>query len=142
VDEPEQVTVGQGELNVAGGKYNLYGQKLDIEKGRLIFAGGPIGNPGLDMRVIRKTGTVLAGVRITGTADAPVLNLYSNPAMEESDILSYLLLGRPTNQASGTEGAVLTNAAASLGLSGGDLLARKLGKTYGLNPEIRSRNLH
>ena len=69
LEEPGKVTRGQGELNIIDGSYKLYGQKLDIEKGRLVFAGGPVENPGLDMRIVRKTGDVLAGVRVTGSAE-------------------------------------------------------------------------
>jgi len=38
-------TRGTGELSVAEGKYTAYARKLDIERGRLIFTGGPIDNP-------------------------------------------------------------------------------------------------
>ncbi|MGB5306129.1 MAG: translocation/assembly module TamB domain-containing protein [Gammaproteobacteria bacterium] len=132
LEQPGKVTRGQGELNIIDGQYKLYGTELDIEKGRLVFAGGPIGNPGLEMRVVRKTGDVLAGVRVTGTAETPKLNLFSDPAMEQSDVLSYLLLGIPTSKASGAQGAALSGAAASLGLTGGDWLANKLGGAFGL----------
>ena len=133
IEQPGKVTRGQGELNIKEGQYAVYGQKLEIERGRLVFAGGPIGNPGLDMRVIRKSGEVLAGVRVTGTATLPVLALFSDPVMEQSDILSYLLLGIPTSKASGAQGAALSGAAASLGLAGGDWLSSKLGDAFGID---------
>ena len=133
LEEPGKVTRGQGELNIIDGSYKLYGQKLDIEKGRLVFAGGPIENPGLDMRIVRKTGEVLAGVRVTGKAESPQLSLFSDPAMEQSDMLSYLLLGVPTNKATSAQGAALSGAAASLGLTGGDMLASKLGNAFGID---------
>ena len=41
-----QVTRGQGELNIAEGKYAALGRLLDIERGRLIFNNGPLGDPG------------------------------------------------------------------------------------------------
>ncbi len=132
LEEPGKVTRGQGELNIIDGSYKLYGQKLEIEKGRLVFAGGPVENPGLDMRIVRETGDVLAGVRVTGTADSPKLALFSDPAMEQSDMLSYLLLGVPTNRATSAQGAALSGAAASLGLTGGDMLASKLGDAFGI----------
>jgi translocation and assembly module TamB len=133
IEQPGKVTRGQGELNIKEGQYAIYGQKLEIERGRLVFAGGPIDNPGLDMRVIRKSGDVLAGVRVTGTATVPTLTLFSDPVMEQSDILSYLLLGIPTSKASGAQGAALSGAAASLGLAGGDWLSKKLGNAFGID---------
>jgi translocation and assembly module TamB len=133
IEQPGKVTRGQGELNIKEGQYAVYGQKLEIERGRLVFAGGPIDNPGLDMRVIRKSGDVLAGVRVTGTATVPTLTLFSDPTMEQSDILSYLLLGIPTSKASGAQGAALSGAAASLGLAGGDWISKKLGNAFGID---------
>ncbi|MBT8121041.1 MAG: translocation/assembly module TamB domain-containing protein, partial [Gammaproteobacteria bacterium] len=133
LEQPDKVTRGQGELNIREGQYSVYGRKLDIERGRLVFAGGPIDNPGLDMRVVRQSGDVLAGVRVTGTATTPALTLFSDPVMEQSDILSYLLLGVPTSKASGAQGAALSGAAASLGLAGGDWLSGKLGDAFGLD---------
>ena len=64
--------------------------------------------------------------------NAPKLALFSDPAMEQSDMLSYLLLGVPTNKATSAQGAALSGAAASLGLTGGDMLASKLGDAFGL----------
>ena len=74
----------------------------------------------------------MAGVRVRGVAAAPKLDLFSDPTMEQSDVLSYLLLGVPTNNTSAAQGAALTNAAASLGLTGGDMLASKLGDAFGI----------
>lgn len=132
VDEPNRLTTGTGELEILEGRYEAYGQKLEIEKGQLLFFGGPIDNPGLDIRAVRRIDEVVAGVNVTGTVKSPLLTLFSDPAMDESDALSYLLLGRPLNKASSSEGKVLQKAALSAGLSGGDLIARKIGSIFGL----------
>ena len=42
----DAITRGTGELSVAEGKYTAYARKLDIQRGRLIFTGGPIDDPG------------------------------------------------------------------------------------------------
>ncbi|NIS74903.1 MAG: hypothetical protein GTO08_06415, partial [Deltaproteobacteria bacterium] len=131
-DEPEKLTTATGELKILEGQYKAYGQKLKMEKGRLIFFGGPIDDPGLDIRAARRIDEVVAGVDVSGTVKSPRLTLFSSPAMDQSDALSYLLLGRPVNRISSGEGQQLKKAALSAGLSGGDLIAKKIGSLFGL----------
>jgi translocation and assembly module TamB len=130
-DEPERITTARGELNVTAGKYQAYGRDLDVERGRLIFAGGPIDNPGIDARAVRRVGEVLAGISVRGTLKSPVLTLFSDPPMPETDILSYLILGQPLQQASTAEGRTLLGAASALTLTGGDRVARDIGARFG-----------
>ncbi len=108
-------------------------QKLNIEMGRLIFANSPVDNPGLDVKAIRKVGEVVAGINATGTLKKPELTLFSIPPMDQTDALSYLVLGRPLNQTSSAEGQLLYTAAASLSLEGGELLTKRIGRTFGLD---------
>lgn len=133
VEEPGKVTRGTGELELKEGTFKAYGQDLTIERGRVIFAGGPINNPGLDVRAFRRAddGTV-AGINAKGTLESPEVTLWSDPPMGQSEALAYLLLGRPLNQASPQEGDRLANAATSLGLRGGNLLAKRLAARFGL----------
>ncbi len=133
VEEPGKVTRGTGELELKDGTFKAYGQDLTIERGRVVFAGGPINNPGLDVRAFRLAddGTK-AGINAKGTLASPEVTLWSEPTMGQSEALAYLLLGRPLNQASPQEGDRLANAATSLGLKGGNLLAKKLAARFGL----------
>jgi translocation and assembly module TamB len=133
IDQPGKATLGVGELEVKNGVYKAYGQNLTIDRGRLVFAGGPIDNPGLDLRAYREAddGTI-AGVNIRGTLEAPETTIYSDPPMDQSEALAYLLLGRPLGQASPEEGNMVANAANSLGVKGGNLLAKKLASRFGL----------
>jgi translocation and assembly module TamB len=117
---------------VVQGEYSIYRQDLKVERGRLIFASGPIDDPGLDMRATRRTGDVLAGVQARGTLKSPELTLFSEPSMSDTDTLSYLMLGRPADQARGADGELLYQAATSLGAAGGELLAQKIGSVFGI----------
>ena len=132
-DEPGQLTRATGEINIPQGRYRAYGQRLDVEQGRLLYTGGPLTNPGLNLRAVRRVDSVTAGIRVKGSLDQPQLELFSNPAMGQTDTLSYLVLGRPMETASGEEGQVVAKAALALGLSGGDRLARLLGDRFGLD---------
>lgn len=136
IDQPGELTTASGELNIPEGRYRAYGQRLDITDGRLLFSGGPLTNPGLDIRAVRVTGDVTAGIKVRGSLDQPVLELFSIPAMGETDALSYLLLGRPMENTSDEEGATMAKAALALGLAGGDKFARLIGNRFGLD-EVR-----
>ena len=133
LENPGRPTAGTGELVITKGTYKAYGQDLTVEHGRLRFAGGPIDNPGLDLRAYRKTpdGTT-AGVDVKGTLKNPALTLYSDPAMSQGDALAYLILGHPLNQnTTKQEGSLVERAAASLGIAGGNLLGKKFAKQFG-----------
>ena len=49
--------IGRGELSVDEGRYEAFGQKLDINRGRLLFDATPLDNPGLDIEARRRIET-------------------------------------------------------------------------------------
>ncbi|MDJ0776825.1 MAG: translocation/assembly module TamB domain-containing protein [Gammaproteobacteria bacterium] len=126
-----QPTSGRGVIDVVEGRYRAYGQQLDILDGRLLFAGGPLSNPGVDVRAVRDTGDVIAGVSVSGLLRQPQVELFSDPAMGQTDTLSYLLTGGPLETATSEQGAMMANAAVALGLTGGDSMARSLAARFG-----------
>jgi translocation and assembly module TamB len=133
IDEPGRPSSASGQIEIVDGTYKAYGQDLWIEKGRVFYAGGALDNPGVDLKAFRKAkdGTV-AGVIVKGSLDAPETTLYSDPSMSQNDQLAYLLLGHPLGQSTQQEGSLVANAAASLGLKGGSLLAKKIAGKLGL----------
>lgn len=135
IDTPQQVTTAYGEIRIEeGGEYRAVNQKLEVKKGgRLVFAGGPINNPGVDARATRQiNANVRVGFNVRGTLQSPQLSVYSEPSMTETDALAYLLLGRPMNQATTAEGNQMAQAASSLGAAGGEFLIKKIGNTFGI----------
>ena len=132
-DAPGHLTKATGEINIPEGRYRAYGQRLDIELGRLLFTGGPPANPGLDLRAVRHVGNITAGIKVRGSLKQPQLELFSTPAMGQTDALAYLLLGAPIENASGEQGAMMAKAALAMGLAGGDHLARTIGDRFGLD---------
>jgi translocation and assembly module TamB len=108
---------GTGEIRVAKGRYSTYGVNLDIKRGRVVFAGGPVERPTLDILALREIGTVKAGVTIRGTPVTPVVKLYSDPTMPDVDILSYIVLGRKLNEGEQQTNLLMT-AASVLASSG------------------------
>jgi translocation and assembly module TamB len=89
----------------------------------------------------RLSNIIVAGVLIEGEVQAPKISLFSEPAMEDSDILSYIITGQPLSAASEKDGKLLTNAAASLGLLGGEKLAKEIGENFGID-EIKIQTDH
>jgi translocation and assembly module TamB len=138
-ERPGRATTGQGQIAVSG-TYRAYGQNLQIERGQLLFASTPIDNPGLNIRAVRKLNPNATidegqevGLYVSGTAKRPVLNVFSNPVMEQSDALSYLITGKPLSEVKGGEGSMVSAAAQALGSAGGDLLAKRIGSHLGVD---------
>ena len=85
------------------------------------------------MKAIRQIDEITAGVHVTGPATSPELTLFSKPGMNQDNILSYLLIGRPLNEASASDSDILLGAASSLGFKGGEMLTQNIGQTLGLD---------
>lgn len=103
----------EGSIQVKKGTFMAYGQLLNIERGILNF-NGPAENPGLNIRAMRNTKPVNAGVEITGTAFAPVSKLVSIPNVSDTEKLSWLVLGQGLDKAGKSEYAMLSLAAGAL----------------------------
>ncbi|QVM93343.1 translocation/assembly module TamB [Pseudomonas entomophila] len=121
----------RGELSLADGRYRSYGQNLTIRRARLLFA-GPIDQPYLDIEAIRKVGDVIAGIRLSGSAEQPTTKVFSEPAMSQEQALSYLVLGRPLNS-TGEDSNRMAEAALGLGLVGAEGLTAGLASNLGID---------
>jgi translocation and assembly module TamB len=136
--ENSKEMVARGEIQVAQGHYNAYGQKLEITRGRLLF-NGPVDRPTLDVLALRKIGRgfeeVQAGVTVTGPLQSPLIRLYSKPAMPETDILSYIVLGHSLSKGGDKEQTTLLMEAAGALLSAGEsvLLKNQLSSGLGID---------
>lgn len=99
VQQPGRALTAHGELHLADDAvYEAYGQRLSIRSGRLLFA-GPVTRPDLHLEAVRKVSDATVGVRLTGRAQAPKAELFSDEAMPEDEILSMLVLGRSLGNA-------------------------------------------
>ena len=81
---------------------------------------------------------ITVGLSIRGTAQRPVLTVFSDPAMEQAEALSYLVTGRPLNALKSGEGDALNTAAQALGGLAGDRLAKSIGSRLGLEAGVSS----
>jgi translocation and assembly module TamB len=85
--------MGSGEFHIRQGSYRAYGQDLEIENGVISFPGGPLTQPGVNLRATRSVGDVVAGISVIGPAKKPRITTFSRPPMSESQTLSYIITG-------------------------------------------------
>jgi len=131
---PDKETTATGQLDVQDGTFRAYGQNLVIQKGRIIYAGGPISKPGFDIEAVRNiTSELQVGIRARGALAQPQFSLFSDPPMSESEQMSYLVLGRPLQDNSPSENSAMRQAAMALSVAGGKLLTEKFGDKLGLD---------
>ncbi|CZF84087.1 Translocation and assembly module TamB [Grimontia celer] len=122
-----------GEINLEEGTYRSFGQDLQIKKGQILF-NGPPEQPYLQVEAIRNPDAiedgVEAGIRVTGPADAPEVQVFSDPAMPQANALSYLTRGR--NLDSESDGNAMTSMLIGLGLSQSGKLVGQIGEAFGV----------
>lgn len=122
-------------------KIEAYGQTLDLNRAIARFD-GPLANPTLDVDTNKKISNTLVGIRVTGTAVSPQIQIYNDGGLSEQEALNALLTGRVNEGSSSlsqTEGFksdvnnTLAAAGLSLGLGGTRAFTNQLGRTFGLN---------
>ncbi len=135
ISEANQTPRGSGEIEVTG-TYKSYGQDLTVEKGTLAFNNSPLDNPILNMRATRyhDGDEVTTGVKVRGTAQEPTLELFSEPAMDQSNALAYLVLGGPLGTGSEEgDSDTLMKAAAAMPLGKSGFITRQIAREFGLD---------
>ncbi|MDO6639466.1 translocation/assembly module TamB domain-containing protein [Shewanella sp. 5_MG-2023] len=120
-----------GDIKVNNGSYKFMGQTLTISTGEVQFV-GPSSVPNLNIEAVKeiKDEDLTAGVRVTGTAMQPVVTLFSNPAKEQAEILSYIVTGTGfANSGNDQNNALMMSAALSLGSQFGGGAMNNIGST-------------
>jgi translocation and assembly module TamB len=129
-------TITTGELYTTRGTYEAYDRILTIKKGRLLYTGNDLVNPGINLVATRQIQTVQletsqktqiytgsenisVGVQVNGTLKKPVITLFSSASgVDQADILSYLVLGVPASQASEQKAQAILAATSALNIGG------------------------
>lgn len=122
-------------------KIEAYGQSLDLNRAIARF-NGPLSNPTLDVDANKNVQGSTVGVRVTGTATSPNIQIYNDAGLSEQEALNALITGRVNEGTSGlsqTEGFrsdvnnTIAAAGISLGLGGTRALTNQIGRTFGLS---------
>jgi len=136
---PTQPTRARGELQVNDGQYVALARKLDIERGRLIFNGGLLADPAIDIRAVKVFPDVKAGVNVRGTLLQPRLSFFSEPSLPQSQIVSLILAGGSLESAQNRNNP---NQAGNEALAQGSaILAQQLGSRVGIEDVSLESNL-
>ncbi|MGC6746233.1 translocation/assembly module TamB domain-containing protein [Escherichia coli] len=106
-----------------------------MRRGELLFSGPP-DQPYLNIEAIRNPDAteddVIAGVRVTGLADEPKAEIFSDPAMSQQAALSYLLRGQGL-ESDQSDSAAMTSMLIGTGLRKVARLWVKIGETFGVS---------
>lgn len=133
--------LAQGEINLIDGVYRLYGHPLKITQGSLLYSNNPIDNPRIkligerEVNLVHKDRSEInkldndesnpeaklavvtkskVGINITGDINNPVIKLFSDELMSETDQISYLLFGIPSFKINEAHGQILLQTAKQL----------------------------
>jgi|GEM_PF-4555719 len=87
-----------GSLHTVRGTFDFQSKLFKITRGNIDFIGLEELNPNLDIEAETRIARVKIIVSITGPADRIVLDLSSDPAMDRTDIISYLVFGKPAGE--------------------------------------------
>lgn len=125
-----------GDVNMIDGRFKAFGQDLLIRRGQILFSGPP-GLPTLDFEAIRNPEVteddVIAGLSVTGLAEAPDVAIFSEPPMNETRALSYLLRGRSPDASGGGVDTALTTALIGMSLGRTGTAVGSIGEAFGID---------
>lgn len=124
-----------GEINIVDGAADIYGRRFNFATARVLFK-NEIANPSLNIEVVADEDSleddVQVGVRVTGTANAPDINLFSKPNMSQNEILSYILYGHGLDKNVLQQDSNNSNLLLGLGVSGISGLATGIAESFGV----------
>jgi translocation and assembly module TamB len=130
----------RGTISAINGTYFIFGQRLEIDRGQLIFD-GPADNPAIDVVALRRNLSVEAGVEVTGNVRLPRVRLVSSPPVPDGEKLSWLMTGQGLDRASRADLAALGAASASLLGRGQRPLTTTIANSIGLDDiSLRERS--
>ncbi|MFW2365798.1 MAG: translocation/assembly module TamB domain-containing protein, partial [Desulforhopalus sp.] len=143
---PSGPFVGSGEIALTRGDFTFQNSVLEIERGRVLFTGGPLNNPGVDVRAKKQVRGgrnqirgVTVGIEISGLVEDLQFQLFSDPYLDEGEILSYLMVGQDLRgRAQNKKTGRLNPAALSFGIQGSTHSGANYGDLFG---EDKFRNL-
>jgi translocation and assembly module TamB len=108
---PEDAIRISGQVFATRGWYTFQGRRLEIEHVYVYFSGETPIDPYLDVRAIYRSPDYRIAIAVQGTVQQPTLDLSSQPPLDQSDILSVILFGKPASQLTSGQGQGLQQQA-------------------------------
>ncbi len=133
VSQRDKIPYVVGDVNIVDGSYRSFGQDLVIEEGTIIMS-GPADQPYVSIKAIRNPDNtqdeVTAGVRVTGPATEPSMEIFSDPAMPQANALSYLLRGQDIDAEA--SGDAMTTALIGISIAKSGRVVGEIGEAFGV----------
>ena len=108
-----------GTAHVVRGDYDFAGKRFEFDPQSVVYLSTKPEQIRLDLTATRDDPTLMASVRIRGTAARPEITLTSTPSLPNDEVLSQVLFGRTASQLSPLEAAQLASALSALAGGGG-----------------------
>jgi translocation and assembly module TamB len=108
-----------GAARVVHGDYDFAGQRFTLGEDGVVHLGSTPDTIRLDLTATRDDPTLTAVIRITGTAEKPVITLTSTPVLPQDEVLSQVLFGASVSSLNGFQAAQLASALSGLASGGG-----------------------
>lgn len=108
-----------GNLTLLRGTFEFAGRDFTLTQGVLRFTGGQDINPLITLRAEYSANNLTAVIAVSGPVSKPEIELTSNPALPQDEILARILFGSSVHQLSALEAVQLGGAISSLSSGGG-----------------------
>ena len=124
----QQPFIVSGGMTMVRGFATVYGKKFVMQEGQVTFTGSPEINPFVNITITHTVSNYLVTIHVEGKARQPQITFSSTPELDQSDILSLLIVGKTMDQLTSSEQASLSS---QLGGAAGSLLAGRLQEAIG-----------
>jgi translocation and assembly module TamB len=104
----------EGLIRLLRGWYAFQGRRFEVRRGVVWFSGEVPPRPTLDVLAEHRAGEYTVQVHVDGWFDKPRLALSSEPPLDQADVLSVLLFGKPSRELGRSDGMRLQQNAVAL----------------------------
>ena len=106
-----------GRIESREGWLIFQGKPFRVERGNFVFPAIPAIDPDIDILASYRAGAYTTYLKMGGTLSAPTLEIYSDPPLEQADVLSVILFGRPVSDLAAGQRDALANTGGQLAAS-------------------------
>ncbi|ESQ79974.1 translocation/assembly module TamB domain-containing protein [Asticcacaulis sp. YBE204] len=110
-----------GRLNALRGTYAFSGREFEIDKGQILFDGGSLTNPEIELTASTVVEEITGTINVTGRAQNPQIAFGSSPSLPQDEVLSRILFGENVANLSATQALQLAGSLQALQGGGGGL---------------------
>lgn len=128
-----------GAVDLVRGSLGFAGRRFELQEGRVLFTGGAVTDPQIQLSATEDIDDVAVTVTASGRAFNPQITFSANPSLPSDEVLSRILFGNSVGQLSPLQAVQLAASLNSLRSTGGGL--NPLGKLRAATGVARLRIL-